>query len=83
MERRMVLPWAWQVLMSCLWGVRGVKEESGGGGAHSISGQLRSWVPAKTSHLSPALAKLRRVGFLMLWRNANGMTSTLVSVEVC
>lgn len=25
----MVLPWAWQVLMSCLWGVRRVKGERG------------------------------------------------------
>jgi hypothetical protein len=45
----------------------------------SISGQERSWVEGKTVQLSPALAKLRSVGDLMLWRKAMGMMLTGVS----
>ncbi len=52
------------------WGVRETD---------SISGQRRSWVPGKVVQLSPALAKLTEVGFLIEVRKASGMMLTGVS----
>jgi hypothetical protein len=46
----------------------------------SICGQLSSCVPGNMVQLSPALAKLTEVGFLMLVRKEMGMMSTGVSV---
>lgn len=48
-------------------------------GTHSICGQRRSCVPGKVVQLSPALAKLTEVGFLMVVRKAMGMMLTGVS----
>jgi hypothetical protein len=67
MERRMVLLSDWQNWMSSLArhglvaALQGPEEDD----PNSISGQRRSWVPSKVVQLSPALAKLSEVGFLM------------------
>lgn len=49
---------------------------------YSICGQLRSCVPGKVVQLSPALAKLTEVGFLMEVKKASGIMLKGVSVRV-